>query len=116
MAELSEQRVTSGRFRTHDLADPLDWLPDQSVDLVLFALALEYVDDRIRALRELRRVLRLEGRLSCRVSIPPVTGSVMAEAISTCGSSKRPGVGAGGFGTGWLHLSRPARNCTNPAS
>lgn len=63
MAELSEQRVPSGRFRAHDLADPLDWLPDQSVDLVLFALALEYVDDRIHALRELRRVLRPGGAL-----------------------------------------------------
>jgi SAM-dependent methyltransferase len=63
MAELSEQRVPTGRFHAHDLADPLDWLPDQSVDLVLFALALEYVDDRIRALREFRRVLRPAGAL-----------------------------------------------------
>jgi len=63
MAELSKQRVLSGRFRAHDLAEPLDWLLDQSVDLVLFALALEYVDDRIRALREFRRVLRPGGAL-----------------------------------------------------
>jgi SAM-dependent methyltransferase len=63
MAELSAQRVPSGRFCVHDLADPLDWLPDHSVDLVLFALALEYVDDRIRALTELRRVLRPGGAL-----------------------------------------------------
>jgi SAM-dependent methyltransferase len=63
MVELSRQRAPSGRFRTHDLADPLDWLPDQSVDLVLFALALEYLDDRTRALRELRRVLRPGGAL-----------------------------------------------------
>jgi SAM-dependent methyltransferase len=47
----------------HDLADPIDWLADQSVDCVLFALALEYVDDRTRALRELRRVLRPDGAL-----------------------------------------------------
>jgi ubiquinone/menaquinone biosynthesis C-methylase UbiE len=63
MAELCRQRVPSGRFRTHDLADPLDWLTDQSVDRVLFALALEYVDNRTRALRELRRVLRPDGAL-----------------------------------------------------
>jgi SAM-dependent methyltransferase len=63
MAELSEQRVPSGRFRAHDLANPLDWLADASVDLVLLALALEYVDDRTRALRELRRVLRPDGAL-----------------------------------------------------
>jgi ubiquinone/menaquinone biosynthesis C-methylase UbiE len=33
------------------------------VDLVLFALALEYVDDRTSALGELRRVLRPDGAL-----------------------------------------------------
>jgi SAM-dependent methyltransferase len=63
MVELSRQRVPSGEFRVHDLADRLDWLPDDSVDLVLFALALEYVDDRVSALRELRRVLRPDGAL-----------------------------------------------------
>jgi ubiquinone/menaquinone biosynthesis C-methylase UbiE len=63
MVELAQQRVPAGRFRTHDLANPLDWLADQSVDVALFALASEYVDDRIAALRELRRVLRPEGAL-----------------------------------------------------
>ena len=63
MVELAAQRVPAGRFRVHDLAHPLDWLPDNSVDLVLFALALEYVDDRTRALAELRRVLRPDGAL-----------------------------------------------------
>lgn len=63
MVELSRQRVPSAEFRVHDLADRLDWLPDNSVDLVLFALALEYVDDRPAALRELRRVLRPDGAL-----------------------------------------------------
>lgn len=63
MVEISAQRVPTGRFRTHDLAAPLDWLPDASVDLVLFALALEYIDDRTHALTELRRVLRPNGAL-----------------------------------------------------
>ncbi|MET0233779.1 MAG: methyltransferase domain-containing protein [Kibdelosporangium sp.] len=63
MIELSRQRVPSGEFRRHDLAEPLDWIPDSSVDLVLFALALEYVDDRTSALRELKRVLRPDGAL-----------------------------------------------------
>jgi SAM-dependent methyltransferase len=63
MVELCRQRVPSGEFRVHDLADDLDWLPDDSVDLVLFALALEYVDDRTATLRELRRVLRPHGAL-----------------------------------------------------
>jgi SAM-dependent methyltransferase len=63
MVELAQQRVPTGTFRTHDLAYPLDWLDDQTVDRVLFALALEYVDDRIAALREFRRVLRPGGAL-----------------------------------------------------
>ncbi|QLL09961.1 methyltransferase domain-containing protein [Mycobacterium vicinigordonae] len=63
MVELAQQRVPTGKFRIHDLANPLDWLDDQSIDVVLFALALEYVDDRIAALDELRRVLRPEGAL-----------------------------------------------------
>lgn len=47
----------------HDLADPLDWLPDGCADAALLALALEYVDDRVAMLRELRRVLRPSGAL-----------------------------------------------------
>jgi SAM-dependent methyltransferase len=63
MVQLCRQRVPAGDFRTHDLALPLEWLADGSVDRVLFALAVEYVDDRIAALRELRRVLRPDGVL-----------------------------------------------------
>lgn len=63
MVELCRQRVPSGDFRVHDLADPLDWAADASVDLVLLALAIEYVDDRVAALRELCRVLRPGGAL-----------------------------------------------------
>lgn len=63
MVEICRQRVPAGTFRVHDLNDPLDWLPDESFDLVLVALAMEHVDDRLDALRELRRVLRAEGAL-----------------------------------------------------
>jgi SAM-dependent methyltransferase len=63
MVEICRERASRGDFRVHDLADPIDWLPGSSVDLVLFALALEYLDDRLEALRELRRVLRPDGAL-----------------------------------------------------
>ncbi|HEX5402728.1 MAG TPA: class I SAM-dependent methyltransferase [Pseudonocardiaceae bacterium] len=63
MVELSRQRVPGGDFRVHDVAAPLSWLPSGSVDLVLFALAIDYVDERVPVLRELRRVLRPEGAL-----------------------------------------------------
>ena len=38
-------------------------MPDCSFDLALLALALEYVDDRVAALAQLRRVLRPGGAL-----------------------------------------------------
>ena len=63
MVELARERVPGGQFRVQDLAAPLSWLPDASVDQVLFALALEYLDDRVAALREFRRVLRPDGAL-----------------------------------------------------
>ena len=63
MVDIARSRVPEGEFRVHDLADPLGWLPDGRVDLALCALAIEYVDDRVTALRELRRVLRPGGAL-----------------------------------------------------
>jgi SAM-dependent methyltransferase len=62
MVDICRARA-AGDFRVHDLGDPISWLPDGSVDLVLCALAIEYVDDRVAALRELRRVLRPGGAL-----------------------------------------------------
>jgi SAM-dependent methyltransferase len=63
MVELCRRAIPGAQFRVHDLADPLDWLADGSVDLALCALAIEYVDDRVAALRELARVLRPGGAL-----------------------------------------------------
>jgi ubiquinone/menaquinone biosynthesis C-methylase UbiE len=63
MIDLCRTRVPTGTFRVHDLADPLDWLDDANFDLILLALAIEYVDDRVGALRELRRVLSPLGAL-----------------------------------------------------
>jgi SAM-dependent methyltransferase len=63
MVEICRERAGQGEFRVHDLTDPISWLPDGSVDLVLCALAIEYVNDRVAALREFRRVLRPGGAL-----------------------------------------------------
>src|SRR5262249_35623742 len=61
MVEICKARVGQGDFRVHDLGDRIGWLADASVDLALCALAIEYVDDRVGALRELRRGLRPPG-------------------------------------------------------
>lgn len=60
--EMTRER-TGGRAepRVHDLAEPMDWLADGSVDLVVLALAVHYLDDAVALLRELRRVLAPGG-------------------------------------------------------
>jgi ubiquinone/menaquinone biosynthesis C-methylase UbiE len=83
MVELCRERVPQGTFRVHDLAEPIAWLPAESVDLVLLALALEHVDDRTGALRELRRVLRADGALVLSRMHPTGTGCAMAATTST---------------------------------
>jgi SAM-dependent methyltransferase len=63
MVEIAREQAPGGEYRVHDLNEPLTWLPDASVDLALCALAIEYIDDRVEALGELRRVLRPGGAL-----------------------------------------------------
>ncbi|MFD0684219.1 class I SAM-dependent methyltransferase [Actinomadura fibrosa] len=56
---------TGGRadIRLHDLSTPLTWVPSDSVDLVVLALAIHYIDDRVALLREFRRILTPDGTL-----------------------------------------------------
>ena len=54
----------------HDLNDPLDFVEDNSMDLVLATLVLDYVEDWTPVLREFRRVLRDEGTLVFSVGHP----------------------------------------------
>jgi SAM-dependent methyltransferase len=64
MVELARARVPEGAsFRVHDLQQPLGWLGSGSFDLVVMALVIHHLDDRVAALRELRRILRPEGAL-----------------------------------------------------
>ncbi|HWJ64758.1 MAG TPA: class I SAM-dependent methyltransferase [Acidimicrobiales bacterium] len=62
MVELARAR-TGGRaeLRVHSMEEPLPWLDDASVDVVLSALAHHYVTDRVGFLREAHRVLRPGG-------------------------------------------------------
>lgn len=47
--------------RVHNLADPLDWLEDDSFDVALLALVIHHLDDRVSALREIHRVVLRPG-------------------------------------------------------
>ncbi|QFG23727.1 class I SAM-dependent methyltransferase [Actinomadura sp. WMMB 499] len=71
MINAARQRLGPGaNLRRHDLDEPLHWLDDHAVDLVLAALVIHYLDDRVGALRELHRVLRPNGRLVLSTSHP----------------------------------------------
>ncbi|QFG23578.1 class I SAM-dependent methyltransferase [Actinomadura sp. WMMB 499] len=72
--ELARER-TGGRadLRVHDLAEPLAWVPDGSVDLVVLALAVHYLDDPVALLRECRRILRPAGAVVLSTEHPATT-------------------------------------------
>jgi SAM-dependent methyltransferase len=62
MVELARARV-GDRAEVHvqSLDEPITWVPDGSVDVVLCALAYHYLNDRPAFLAECRRVLRPDG-------------------------------------------------------
>jgi SAM-dependent methyltransferase len=71
MVELARLRL-GGRVHVveADLAQPLDFLPPASFDLVISALALDYVRDWNSAFREFFRVLRGGGHIVFSVEHP----------------------------------------------
>jgi SAM-dependent methyltransferase len=58
-----ERLAGRGEARVHDLRDPLDFIDDGSIDVVVCSLTIHYLDDLGPALREFRRVLTHEGSL-----------------------------------------------------
>ncbi len=71
LVALARERVgAAAELRVHDLAEPLSWIPDASVDLVVLALALHYIDDRVAMLREFARVLVPSGGLVVSTTHP----------------------------------------------
>ena len=64
MVELAEKRaIPSASFVVADLAEPLDFLADDTFDIAVAGLVLHYLRDWVAPLRELRRVLRPDGTL-----------------------------------------------------
>lgn len=71
MVELARRRVgDAADLRVHSLEDPLDWLPDASIDAAVSALVHHYVTDRVGFLREVHRVLRPDGALVLSTTHP----------------------------------------------
>jgi SAM-dependent methyltransferase len=71
MVQLAHDRLR-GRATIHhaNLGRPLDFLADESFDLVVSALALDYVEDWDAVFREFFRLLRAPGRVVFSVGHP----------------------------------------------
>lgn len=64
MVRLAERRgIERAAFHHADLAQPLDFLADQSFDVAVASLVMHYLRDWVEPLRELHRVLRPDGEL-----------------------------------------------------
>jgi len=64
MVEHARRRLgEAADVRLHDLRAPLRFLDDDTVDLVLAALVMDYIEDWVPVFRELRRVLVEDGTL-----------------------------------------------------
>ncbi|MFJ1732884.1 class I SAM-dependent methyltransferase [Streptomyces sp. NPDC088254] len=62
LVKLARERLGDrAGVRVHDLREPLDFLPDASVDVVVSSLTLHYVENWVPVLSEFRRVLAPGG-------------------------------------------------------
>ncbi|MGW8970080.1 methyltransferase domain-containing protein [Streptomyces platensis] len=62
LVKLAGERLGDrAEVRVHDLREPLDFLSDASVDVVVSSLTLHYLEDWVPALSEFRRVLAPGG-------------------------------------------------------
>lgn len=78
--------------RTISLDNSIDWyetsaaampLPDESYDVVLCQMGLQFIPGKLQALREIRRVLAAGGRALCNLSGPkPAVFAILADALS----------------------------------
>ena len=64
MVERTQRLLGSrGEARVHDLREPLTFLGDDAIDVVVCSLTIHYLDDLLAPLREFHRVLRPDGSL-----------------------------------------------------
>jgi SAM-dependent methyltransferase len=71
MLEIARSRVgDNAELHHHDLVEPLTFLEDASVDLVVASLVFHYLRDWVKPLRELHRVLRPSGSVVMSIHHP----------------------------------------------
>lgn len=117
MVRLARQRLgTDADVRIARLSEPLSWLPDDSQDLVILALVLHHLDDRVGALRELHRVLAPGERLLLSTTHPTSDWLLKGGSYFDTSCSRTPGSAGGTCGGGANPSSAGAPSSPKPAS
>lgn len=71
MIEMTKKRVgNSARIIQADLNNPLDFIEDRTLDIIVSSLTLHYIKDWHRVMMEFRRVLKDDGQLIFSVHHP----------------------------------------------
>jgi ubiquinone/menaquinone biosynthesis C-methylase UbiE len=71
MLEVAQSRIGDrADLRVHDLTEPLAFVEDASVDLVVASLVFHYLRDWVEPLRDLHRVLRPAGSMVMSIHHP----------------------------------------------
>ncbi len=68
--------------RQHDLAEPVSWLGDASMDIVVSSLTLHYLRDWSLPLSEFRRILKPGGRLVMSTHHPAMVQQLLGSGQS----------------------------------
>ncbi|HLI95021.1 MAG TPA: class I SAM-dependent methyltransferase, partial [Candidatus Baltobacteraceae bacterium] len=83
MVEIITQRFGDAVIaRQHDLAEPISWLGDASMDIVVSSLTLHYLRDWSVPLSEFRRVLKSDGRLVMSTHHPAMVQQLLVSGQS----------------------------------
>lgn len=71
MVEHAKKRLgDAADIRLHDLQEPLSFLDDDTIDLVIAPLVMDYIENWVPVFREFRRILRKNGGLVFSVGHP----------------------------------------------
>lgn len=70
---VEEKRLPNVHALRHDLSEPLSWVADASIDLIVSSLAMHYLEKWEPTLREFHRVLVPGGRFVMSVHHPAMT-------------------------------------------
>lgn len=80
---VESKRLPKVQARRHDLAEPLSWIADASIDLIVSSLAMHYLGSWEHTLRDFQRVLVPGGRFVMSVHHPAMTDPLVDDYFQT---------------------------------